>query len=98
MSDQPAARPECEHYWASHCFSGLSVRLCMLCHEPDWEDVRSQHAEAVRQGILSEQRRLSARLAAWKCPCGEPGCDALGARSELARLISESADAAAATP
>jgi len=62
MSDQPAAKPECEHYWASLCFGGLSVRLCQLCHEPDWDDVRRQHAESVRAGILSERQRLCDEL------------------------------------
>jgi hypothetical protein len=60
VSDQPAAKQHCEHYWAFHCFGGLTIRLCQVCHEPDWEDFRGQHAEAVRQGILSERQRLSA--------------------------------------
>jgi len=55
-----AARPECEHYWAHHCYDGLSVRLCQLCHEPDWADVRQQQAEAA----AAERERLAAVIPA----------------------------------
>lgn len=54
----PAAKPECEHYWAFHCFGGLSVRLCKLCHEPDWNDVAGQLSEAERKGELAERAKL----------------------------------------
>jgi len=37
---EPAA--VCEHFYASHCYRGMSVRLCMLCHEPDWDDLAGQ--------------------------------------------------------
>ena len=42
-------KPACEHYWADHCYDGLSVRLCQLCHEPDWDDLRRQLAEAAAE-------------------------------------------------
>ena len=44
-NELPEDRPNCEHYWADHCWDGLSVRLCQLCHEPDWVDMRRQWAE-----------------------------------------------------
>ncbi len=56
---QAAAREPCEHYWASHCYGGLSVRLCQLCHEPDWGDLRGQLAEAERKGTLAERERCA---------------------------------------
>ncbi len=43
-ADMPMAKPACEHYWAYHLHDGLSVRLCQLCHEPDWDDVRREQA------------------------------------------------------
>lgn len=46
MAEGPAAAPVCEHYWAYHCRDGLSVRLCQLCHEPDWADFRRQLEDA----------------------------------------------------
>jgi hypothetical protein len=53
VSDQAAAKPDCEHYWAYHVYDGLSVRLCQLCHEPDWADVRGQLEEAEQKGRLA---------------------------------------------
>jgi hypothetical protein len=40
--DRPEARAVCEHFFASHCFRGMHIRLCMLCHEPDWDDLEEQ--------------------------------------------------------
>jgi hypothetical protein len=54
----PEDRPECEHYWVDHCYDGLSVRLCWLCHEPDWADVRRQMNEAA----AAERERIYAEL------------------------------------
>jgi hypothetical protein len=51
----PANRPVCEHHWASHCFGGLSVRLCMICHEPDWDDVRRSRNETELRLYEGEQ-------------------------------------------
>lgn len=51
------AEPRCEHYWAYHLHGHLSVRLCQLCHEPDWDDLRGQLAESAAKALLS--------LAAW---------------------------------
>jgi hypothetical protein len=44
--DQPMAKPECDHFYASHCYRGMSVRLCQFCHEPDWDDVARELAAA----------------------------------------------------
>ena len=46
MTEFAEAKPACEHYWADHCYGGLSVRLCQFCHEPDWDDLRRQLTEA----------------------------------------------------
>ena len=74
----PAAKPECEHYWAFHCYGGLSVRLCQTCHEPDWDDVRGQLGEAERKGVKAERERiaeLAARKRAVYCkPCDGAPC------------------------
>ena len=49
MSEQqPEARAVCEHFYASHCYRGMSIRLCMTCHEPDWDDLAEQLASAAR--------------------------------------------------
>lgn len=32
----------CEHYWAWYCHRGMSIRLCKLCHQPDWDDLALQ--------------------------------------------------------
>jgi hypothetical protein len=56
VSGMAAARPVCEHYWADHCYDGLSVRLCQLCHEPDWDDQRRQLAAAAGTGRPRWQR------------------------------------------
>jgi len=45
---QPEARAVCEHFYASHCYRGMSIRLCMTCHEPDWDDLAGQLASAAR--------------------------------------------------
>lgn len=52
-----AEHPVCEHYWAYHVHDGLSVRLCQLCHWPDWDDLRGQLGEAERKGSLAELER-----------------------------------------
>ena len=44
--DTPEARAVCEHFYASHCYRGLSIRLCMTCHEPDWDDLAEQLGKA----------------------------------------------------
>jgi hypothetical protein len=54
---QPEARAVCEHFYASHCYRGMSVRLCMTCHEPDWDDLAGQLAEARASEITAEPFR-----------------------------------------
>ena len=44
--NQCEARAACEHFYASHCYRGMSIRLCMTCHEPDWDDLAEQLADA----------------------------------------------------
>ena len=44
---QPEARAVCEHFYASHCYRGMSIRLCMMCHQPDWDDLERQLREAI---------------------------------------------------
>ena len=44
--NQCEARAACEHFYASHCYRGMSIRLCMTCHEPDWDDLAEQLAAA----------------------------------------------------
>ena len=55
-----AAKDVCAHYWAYHCFGGLSVRLCHQCHEPDWDDVRAELAKARAEGAAAERDRIAA--------------------------------------
>ena len=56
--DLPAAKPDCEHYWAYHLRDGLSVRLCQLCHEPDWADVRAE----LKAAAAAERERIRALI------------------------------------
>ena len=58
MTNQTAAKPVCEHYWASHVHDGLSVRLCQLCHEPDWDNLRAELAKAA----AAERERLRTEM------------------------------------
>ena len=53
--ENPPQANDCEHYFASHIRGGepLHVRLCQLCHEPDWSDLAEQAAE-VRAAALEE--------------------------------------------
>ena len=46
VSSQPEAQAVCEHFYASHCYRGMEIRLCMPCHEPDWDDLERQLREA----------------------------------------------------
>lgn len=62
MTDLPQARPVCDHSWAYHVYDGLSVRLCQLCHEPDWEDVRGELAAAA----AAERERIRRLAIEWK--------------------------------
>ena len=39
VTSQPEAQAVCEHFYASHCYRGMDIRLCMTCHEPDWDDL-----------------------------------------------------------
>jgi len=50
---RPEAGAVCEHFYASHCYRGMSVRLCMTCHEPDWDDLAGQLADAGRGSELA---------------------------------------------
>lgn len=43
---QPEARAVCEHFYASHCYRGMSIRLCMTCGDPDWDDLAGQLRDA----------------------------------------------------
>lgn len=47
MSDQAEARAVCEHFYASHCYRGMSISLCSLCHQPDWDDLERQMCAAI---------------------------------------------------
>ena len=58
-AEATAAAEPCEHYWAYHCFDGLSVRLCQLCHEPDWDSVRADRAEIAAQAAAAERELLT---------------------------------------
>jgi hypothetical protein len=60
--DQAMAQAVCEHFYASHCYRGLYVRLCTLCHEPDWDDLERQQRESVAERERAE--RAEAKLAA----------------------------------
>lgn len=40
--ERPAAQEVCEHHWAFHCRRGTSVRICMLCHDVDWDELLTE--------------------------------------------------------
>lgn len=44
------AQAVCEHYWATHCYRGMHLKLCMLCHGPDWADLEVQFSQARAAG------------------------------------------------
>ena len=85
--DQAEARAVCEHFYASHCYRGMSVRLCMTCHEPDWDDLERQLG-GVRQpepltrpadefAAVKAVARTFGAVAAKPCGCGpDQPCDA----------------------
>lgn len=56
--DQAEARAVCEHFYASHCYRGMSIRLCMMCHEPDWDDLAGQLASAARGSEIAAPEPL----------------------------------------
>jgi hypothetical protein len=93
MADIPQAKPECEHYWAYHCYGGLSVRLCQTCHEPDWYELRAQLAEAQREGRVAEREwiaELATRKRAVYCkPCDGAPCAYDDELAPFADLIRE---------
>jgi hypothetical protein len=41
-ADQCEAKPECEHFYHSLCYRGMSVRICQMCGDPDWDDLAEQ--------------------------------------------------------
>jgi hypothetical protein len=80
LNDQPAAKPVCEHYYASLCYRGMSVRLCQLCHEPDWDDLAEQLGAA--------QPSLDAALVAtWGTPGWEATWAAAAAGDAMQRAL-----------
>jgi hypothetical protein len=52
------AKPVCEHVWTWHCGLYLpSVATCMLCGEPNREDVAEQIEDAKWFGLKGRIRR-----------------------------------------
>lgn len=77
-----AARPACEHYWAYHCYGGMSVRLCQTCHEPDWDSVRA----GLEAAAAAERERI-AQLADTESARGaKTGLDRIALRAFAQRL------------
>ncbi len=90
MSDttqgDPEARAVCEHFYASHCYRDMSIRLCMTCHEPDWDDLAEQLAGAATiaaavpvpgdasRALPTRQGQAQERAAASLAGCPTP-CD-----------------------
>jgi hypothetical protein len=58
--DQAEAKAVCDHFFASHIHHGMSVQLCMVCGEPDWDDLRDQLYRA--RGVLSGFRVTAKNL------------------------------------
>jgi len=82
LPDIPAAKT-CEHFYASHCYRGMSIRLCMLCHEPDWDDLERQLSGAVGAITLDDGecerlaalvRERAAEADALSAVCTGPDC------------------------
>ena len=50
-----AAVNDCEHYWAHHVRGGspISVRLCQLCREIDFDDLDEQAAALIQRYATS---------------------------------------------
>jgi hypothetical protein len=73
---QPEARAVCEHFYASHCYRGMSVRLCMTCHEPDWDDLAGQLLSAGRGSEIAASEPEAPALPGvtrWRTPRTMPG-------------------------
>ncbi len=61
VSESQADENKCQHYFTSHVHQGMSIRLCMFCHEPDWGDFREQvlfHSEDTLQKVYKALRSI----------------------------------------
>lgn len=52
MTEPIAARDLCDHYYETRILGGhpITVRACMFCRTPDWDDLREQAAGLYRWG------------------------------------------------
>ena len=59
---QPNPDPACSHRYASHVNSGIVIRLCQKCGEPDWPDLRRGIDLIVNNRLAAIGREVLARL------------------------------------
>ena len=52
-SGQISPDPECRHYHESHVNSGIVLRICKLCGEPDWRQVRLDIDRHVKDRLMN---------------------------------------------
>jgi hypothetical protein len=46
MADQAKKAAVCDHFFISHHYNGMAVRICQFCQQPDWDDLRAELALA----------------------------------------------------
>jgi hypothetical protein len=80
------AQNDCEHYYSTHMRGGepLSVRICSLCGEVDWADLREQ-VERIRDAAMLESQHRTALAILGDRPRRLPPEEEAEVRRELAR-------------
>jgi hypothetical protein len=84
--EDQVAQNDCEHHYSTHMRGGepLSVRICTLCGEVDWADLREQ-VERIRDAamLIGQHRTVLAFLG--DRPLRPPPEEEARVRRELAR-------------
>lgn len=98
MSDQPAARPACEHHYEYRILGGhpINVGICQFCRNPDWKDLAEQAAVLYRWGREEALAGRSPRdhLSAYDmprddAPAAKPSVPAADLRDRIAAAIED---------
>ena len=84
--DTPEAAAVCEHFYASHCYRGMSIRLCMTCGDPDWDDLAEQLDRKPARDPLARAETAEAKLAAITAYCRDD-CEVVNEGMRLVAIV-----------
>lgn len=62
------AKPTCEHGWSTHMYNQMSVRICYLCNDVDWEYEQEKQTKLAGEiANFLEDEIMVDKVASWTC-------------------------------